>query len=123
MRSKLAHPTSYHVSAIQKRQVNQYLSSQGVPAPFASHSAPSQHTSNFGLGRGMGHAANMATFSVRKDPMLSGVTNVSPQRPSPIAATSDSSAGLFGSHPQTLNIKAESPTLMATDTPENVRRV
>ena len=138
--SKLAHPTNYHVSAIQKRQVHQYLSSQGTHSAYASHSAPS--TNNFGLlGHNLGgHMGTMPpSLNVRKDPMLSGFTTSSPQQQSPVG-TFDGVGGsgqgifsgspnhppppnsLYGGHPQpqTLNIKPDSPIMMNTDNLENV---
>ena len=131
VQSQLAHPTNYHVSAVQKRQVSQYLSSQSPH--FASHSAPTQQA-------GYGHAhmgGGMAgPFSVREDPMLSGVPSASPQQRSPVGTydgggqlniggspnhmgmlLAGSPSGVYVGQPQTL---AESPTMMATETPENV---
>ena len=82
----------------------------------------------------------MTTFSVRKDPMLSGLHSVSPNHCSPVGGTFDngqlnvggspnhsgmlmtgSPSHMFvGGQPQNLTLKPESPTLMTTDTPENV---
>ena len=134
VRSQLAHPTNYHVSAIQKRQVSQYLSSQSPH--FASHSAPTQPNTGFGHSH---MAGNMASFSVRKDPMLSGVPSASPQQRSPVGTydggqlnigggspshagmlLAGSPSGVFVGGPQNLALKPESPTMMATETPENV---
>lgn len=136
--TKLAHPTNYHVSAIQKRQVSQYLSSQGPH--YASQSAPTQHNNAFARGA-MGQGGNMTSFSVRKDPMLSGLPSASPQQRSPVGTFdggqlniggspnhpgmlmtgSPSHSGMFvGQPPQNLALKPESPTMMATETPENV---
>ena len=138
--TKLAHPTNYHMSAIQKRQVSQYLSSQGPH--YASHSAPAQHNA-FGRGGGMpGHGGNMTSFSVHKDPMLGGIPSASPQQRSPVGTFdggqlniggspnhpgmlmtggSPSHSGMFvGQPPRNLALKPESPTMMATETPENV---
>ena len=137
--TKLAHPTNYHVSAIQKRQVSQFLSSQGPH--YTSHSAPAQHNTPFARGGMPGLGGNMTSFSVRKDPMLSGLPSASPQQRSPVGTFdggqlnvggspnhpgmlmtgSPSHSGLFvGQPPQNLVLKPESPTMMATETPENV---
>ncbi|CAI8007593.1 Transcription factor E3 [Geodia barretti] len=134
VRSQLAHPTNYHVSAIQKRQVSQYLSSQSPH--FASHSAPTQPNAGFGHSH---MAGNMASFSVRKDPMLSGVPSASPQQRSPVGTydggqlnvggspshagmlLAGSPSGVFVGGPQNLALKPESPTMMATETPENIQ--
>lgn len=141
MRSKLAHPTNYHVTAIQKRQVTQYLSSQSPH--YVSHSAPAQHNTNYPtLGGVGGHASNMTSFSVRKDPMLSGIPNVSPQQRSPVGTydggqlnivngspshhgmiMTGSPSGMFvGGQPQNLVLKPDSPTMMTIETQENVSK-
>ena len=72
--------------------------------------------------------------------MLSGLPSASPQRRSPVGTFdggqlniagspshpgvnmtgSPSHPGMFVSQPQTLGLKPESPTMMATETPENV---
>jgi hypothetical protein len=138
--TKLAHPTNYHVSAIQKRQVSQFLSSQGPH--YTSHSAPAQHNTPFARGGMPGLGGNMTSFSVRKDPMLSGLPSASPQQRSPVGTFdggqlnvggspnhpgmlmtgSPSHSGLFvGQPPQNLVLKPESPTMMATETPENIQ--
>lgn len=137
--SKLAHPTNYHVSAIQKRQVSQYLSSQGPHTAYASHSAPAQHN-NFGRGgAGMGAHGNLTSFSVHKDPMLSGLPSASPQQRSPVGTFdggqlniggspnppgvimtgSPNRSGMFMGQPQALALNPESP--MTTETPENIQ--
>ena len=85
-----------------------------------------------------GMAANMTSFSVRKDPMLSGLPSVSPQQRSPVGTYDGGQLTIGGSpsHPgmllagspsavfvgqsQNLALKPESPTMMATETPENV---
>ena len=84
-----------------------------------------------------GHPGNMTSFSVRKDPMLSGLPSVSPQQCSPVGtfdaggqlniggSPSHPGAVMSGSPshmfvPQKLALKPESPTLMTTETPENV---
>ena len=107
VRTKLAHPTNYHVSAIQKRQVSQYLSSQ--TPHYASHSAPTQHNSNFPPGGVPGHAGNMTSFSVRKDPMLSGIPSVSPQQRSPVGTYDGGHLNIGGSPSHHVNI-GESPS-------------
>jgi hypothetical protein len=134
VRSQLAHPTNYHVSAIQKRQVSQYLSTQSPH--FASHSAPTQQNTGFGHSHMPG---NMASFSVRKDPMLSGVPSASPLQRSPVGTydggqlniggspshagmlLAGSPSGVFVGGPQNLALKPDSPTMMATETPENIQ--
>ena len=144
VRTKLAHPTNYHVSAVQKRQVSQYLSSQSPH--FASHSAPAQQNMGFPPAPMAGLGANMTSFSVRKDPMLSGVPSASPQQRSPVGTFERSPVGtfeggqlniggspshagmllagspsqVFVNQPQSLVLKPDSPTMMATETPENV---
>ena len=113
VRSKLSNPTNYHVTAMQKRQLHNYLSSQGVQ--LQSHSAPTHNTGPLTV-RG-----DLTRLSMpQKDPLLSGAAgamNTSPIKHSPLG-----SGGMFGSQPTSLNIKPpESPTMMmAEQTPEDV---
>ena len=137
VRTKLAHPTNYHMTAIQKRQVSQFLSSQSPH--FASHSAPAQQNTGFPPPGIPGLHGNLTSFSVRTDPMLGGVPSASPHQRSPVGTfdggqqlnlggspshagllMTGSPSGMFVGQPQTLALKPESPTMMATETPENV---
>jgi len=115
--TKLSNPTPYHVNAVKQRQVHQFLSSQGIMLP-QSRSAPSQNTVGLMAPRG-----NMTSYSMQKDPMLSGAMNTSPLKPSPLnpPAMAVGGGGMYGSQPTSLNVKSESPTMMVTDTPEDVR--
>ena len=65
----------------------------------------------------------MTSYSMQKDPMLSGAMNTSPLKPSPLnpQAMAVGGGGMYGSQPTSLNVKSESPTMMVTDTPEDVR--
>lgn len=117
VRTKLSNPTPYHVNAVKQRQVHQFLSSQGIMLP-QSRSAPSQNTVGLMAPRG-----NMTSYSMQKDPMLSGAMNTSPLKPSPLnpPAMAVGGGGMYGSQPTSLNVKSESPTMMVTDTPEDIQ--
>ena len=69
VRSKLSHPTNYHVNEIQKRQVRDYITQQ------QSRSAPSQQA-GLGMGRGLGLGGSL--MGMTRDPLLSGTGNHSP---------------------------------------------
>ena len=65
----------------------------------------------------------MTSFSVQKDPLLSGAMNISPLKPSPLnpPGITLGAGGMFGSQPSPMGIKTNSPTMMVTDAPEDVR--
>ena len=66
----------------------------------------------------------MTSFSVQKDPLLSGAMNISPLKPSPLnppPGMALGAGGMYGSQPSSLGIKPNSPTMMVTDAPEDVR--
>ena len=66
----------------------------------------------------------MTSFSVQKDPLLSGAMNISPLKPSPLnppPGMALGAGGMYGSQPSSLGIKTNSPTMMVTDAPEDVR--
>ena len=76
VRTKLAHPTNYHVTQVQKRQVHQFLNSYGSPVQQSRSAPPQQNISMIppitNLGKSMG---------IQNDPLLSGaLTGGSPSK-------------------------------------------
>lgn len=70
VRTKLAHPTNFHVNEIQKRQVSKYLSSSTSPIQH-SRSAPLQNLRGLNIHPGMLNSVGGGGMA-KKDPLLSG---------------------------------------------------
>ena len=68
VRTKLAHPTNFHVNQVQKRQVNNFLSSGDSPIQ-QSQSAPLQKAGLLSHAGGGGFQGG--NLSIMKDPLLS----------------------------------------------------
>lgn len=76
VRTKLAHPTNFHVSEVQKRQVTNFLSSSTSPIQ-QSRSAPPQNM------RGLNIHQGVLQNTAAKDPLLSGASaGMSPMKTS-----------------------------------------
>ena len=73
VRTQLAHPTNYHVSEMQRKQVQQFLTQHGTP--IQTRSAPAHNLTGFGLPR----AASLG--GAQKDPLLSGAMGASGSSP------------------------------------------
>lgn len=148
VRTQLAHPTNYHVSEMQRKQVQQFLTQHGTP--IQTRSAPAHNLTGFGMPR----AASLG--GAQKDPLLSGAmgasgssplkpnsfnpTMGSPIKHSPVNPSmhSPGNAGSFGAAgtrlggggggmfgnppPNNLVMKSESPTMMVDQhTPEDIQ--
>ena len=73
VRTQLAHPTNYHVSEVQRKQVKQFLTQHGTP--IQTRSAPAHNLTAFGMPR----AASLG--GAQKDPLLSGAMGASGSSP------------------------------------------
>ena len=72
VQSQLQHPTNFHLESVRKNQLHQFLNSHGAPVP--SHSAPAHnHFNASGSPSAMRHMPGMTSYSMQKDPLLSGV--------------------------------------------------
>ena len=73
VRTQLAHPTNYHVTEVQRKQVQHFLTSHGTP--IQTRSAPAHNLTGFGMPR----AASLG--GAQKDPLLSGAMGASGNSP------------------------------------------
>ena len=72
----MAHPTNFHVSEIQKRQLNNFLSSSGSPIQHSRSAPPPQNMRVLNLPQGGGLlAGGGGVGGVKKDPLLSGAAS------------------------------------------------
>ena len=74
VRTQLAHPTNYHMTEVQRKQVQQFLSQHGTPVQ--TRSAPTHNLTGFGMPRGASLGGG-----AQKDPLLSGAMGASGSSP------------------------------------------
>ena len=155
VQSQLQHPTNFHLESVRKNQLHQFLNSHGAPVP--PHSAPAHnHFNASGSPSAMRHMPGMTSYSMQKDPLLSGRRilviisnqqndlfsqlfplaglthspiqqhslgsshNLPTTSPSASALISPGGGELFTM--SNLGLKADSPTVMSKQTPDEVEQ-
>ena len=102
VRTQLQNPTPYHITALRETQLKQYLSSSQGP-PGQVHSAPAQHYRPMNV--------------QQTDPLLSNTMSSSPHK----TAMNHAAPAMAFHGPSSVPVKSESPTMMMTDSPDDLQ--